>query len=78
MNNNGGNKPDFLDKGPFGSAPALDAVQKKIPGKAGDRFRDPGAANKNRAMNEKVTDFIRKQFEKMTGLVARAHLTLYR
>ncbi|KAL8654942.1 MAG: hypothetical protein Q9226_003236 [Calogaya cf. arnoldii] len=71
MNNNGGNKPDFLDK-------ALDAVQKKIPGKAGDRFRDPGAANKNRAMNEKVTDFVRKQFEKLTGLVARAHLILYR
>lgn len=29
---------------------ALDAAQKKIPGKAGDRFRGPDAANKNRAM----------------------------
>ena len=46
---------------------ALDAVQKKIPGKAGDRFRNPDAANKNRAMNEKITDFVRKQFEKMSG-----------
>ncbi|KAL8774969.1 MAG: hypothetical protein Q9209_000448 [Squamulea sp. 1 TL-2023] len=49
------------------SAIALDAAQKKIPGKAGDRFREPGAADKNRAMNEKITDFVRKQFEKMTG-----------
>ncbi|KAI4124649.1 MAG: hypothetical protein LQ338_004688 [Usnochroma carphineum] len=66
MNNNnqappaGGDNRDYLDK-------ALDAAQKKIPGKAGDRFRDPNAAQKNRAMNEKVTDFLRKQFEKMTG-----------
>lgn len=43
---------------------ALDAVQKKIPG---ERFQGPDAAQKNRAMNEKITDFIRKQFEKMTG-----------
>ncbi|KAL8862547.1 MAG: hypothetical protein Q9178_001045 [Gyalolechia marmorata] len=49
------------------SATALDAAQKKIPGKAGDRFRGPDAANKNRAMNEKITDFVRKQFEKVTG-----------
>ncbi|KAI4236874.1 MAG: hypothetical protein LQ349_002273 [Xanthoria aureola] len=74
MNNTGGNKPDYLDKEsaydilirpphPI----AFDAVQKKIPGKVGDRFRDPAAANKNRALNEKITDFARKQFEKMTG-----------
>ncbi|KAI4151442.1 MAG: hypothetical protein L6R39_002040 [Caloplaca ligustica] len=64
MNNNqapaGGDNRDYLDKG-------LDALQKKIPGKAGDRFRDPNATQKNRAMNEKITDFFRKQFEKMTG-----------
>ncbi|KAL8930387.1 MAG: hypothetical protein Q9172_000096 [Xanthocarpia lactea] len=63
MNNQapaGGNNRDYLDK-------ALDAAQKKIPGKAGARFRGPDAANKNRAMNEKITDFVRKQFEKMTG-----------
>lgn len=46
---------------------ALDAVEKKIPGKAGQRFQGPGASDKNRAMNEKITDFLRKQFEKMTG-----------
>ncbi|KAL8953012.1 MAG: hypothetical protein Q9222_001127 [Ikaeria aurantiellina] len=53
---------DYLDK-------ALDAAQKKIPGKAGDRFRDPNAVQKNRAMNEKITDFLRKQIEKITGFV---------
>ncbi|KAL8973333.1 MAG: hypothetical protein Q9183_000026 [Haloplaca sp. 2 TL-2023] len=56
----GADNRDYLDK-------ALDAVQKKIPGKAGDRFRDPNATEKNRAMNEKITDGIRKMFEKITG-----------
>ncbi|KAI4204681.1 MAG: hypothetical protein LQ350_000996 [Teloschistes chrysophthalmus] len=56
----GNNNRDYLDK-------ALDAVEKKIPGKAGQRFQGPGASDKNRAMNEKITDFLRKQFEKMTG-----------
>ena len=42
---------------------ALDAVEKKI---GGQRFADP---NKNRAMNEKITDAIRKAFEKVTGYV---------
>ncbi|KAL9019038.1 MAG: hypothetical protein Q9185_003689 [Variospora sp. 1 TL-2023] len=67
MNNHaapaGGDNRDYLDK-------ALDSVQKKIPGKAGDRFRDPNSAQKNRAMNEKITDFMRKQFQKMTGYVS--------
>ena len=45
---------DYLDKG-------LDAVEKKFGGK---RFADP---NTNRAMNEKITDFIRKMIEKVTG-----------
>ncbi|KAI4208711.1 MAG: hypothetical protein LQ348_000032 [Seirophora lacunosa] len=67
MNNSsapaGGDNRDYLDK-------ALDAAQKKIPGKAGDRFRDPNSAQKNRAMNEKITDFMRKQFEKITGCVS--------
>ena len=47
---------DYLDK-------ALDAVEKKF---GGNRFADP---NKNRAMNEKITDFIRKMIEKVTGYV---------
>ena len=45
---------DYLDKG-------LDAAQKKF---GGQKFADP---NKNRAMNEKITDAIRKAFEKVTG-----------
>ncbi|KAI9700316.1 MAG: hypothetical protein M1836_002331 [Candelina mexicana] len=45
---------DYLDKG-------LDAVEKKY---GGAKFQDP---NKNRAMNEKITDKIRYFFEKMTG-----------
>ncbi|KAL9127981.1 MAG: hypothetical protein Q9217_003242 [Psora testacea] len=48
------NDRDYLDKG-------LDSAQKKY---GGQRFSDP---NKNRAMNEKITDFIRRQFEKITG-----------
>ena len=48
---------DYLDKG-------LDAVEKKFGGK---RFADPNAVQKNRAMNEKITDFIRKGIEKVTG-----------
>ncbi|KAL8741448.1 MAG: hypothetical protein Q9190_005948 [Brigantiaea leucoxantha] len=55
-----GDKPDYLDK-------ALDAAEKKIPGKAGERFQGPDAAKKNRAMNEKITDALRKGFEKLTG-----------
>ncbi len=50
----GADNRDYLDKG-------LDAVEKKF---GGQRFADP---NKNRAMNEKITDFIRKMIEKVTG-----------
>ncbi len=52
--NPGGDNRDYLDKG-------LDAVEKKF---GGQRFADP---QKNRAMNEKITDFIRKMVEKVTG-----------
>lgn len=52
---------DYLDK-------ALDAVEKKF---GGERFADP---NKNRAMNEKITDFIRKMIEKVTGYVISLHI----
>ena len=45
---------DYLDKG-------LDALEKKF---GGARFADP---NRNRAMNEKITDFVRKVVEKVTG-----------
>ncbi|KAI9712877.1 MAG: hypothetical protein M1812_006746 [Candelaria pacifica] len=45
---------DYLDKG-------LDSIEKKY---GGAKFQDP---NKNRAMNEKITDKIRSVFEKMTG-----------
>ena len=48
---------DYLDKG-------LDAVEKKFGGK---RFAGSDAVQKNRAMNEKITDFIRKMIEKVTG-----------
>ena len=51
---------DYLDK-------ALDAVEKKF---GGQRFADP---NKNRAMNEKITDFIRKMIEKVTGYVCLSY-----
>lgn len=61
MNNNqGGDNRDYLDK-------ALEAIEKKIPGKAGARFQGPDASQKNRAMNEKITDAIRKGIEKLTG-----------
>ncbi|KAL9603683.1 MAG: hypothetical protein Q9219_001002 [cf. Caloplaca sp. 3 TL-2023] len=63
MNNQapaGKDNRDYLDK-------ALDAVEKKLPGKAGQRFQGPDAAQKNRAMNEKITDAIRKAIEKVTG-----------
>ena len=53
-NTGGADNRDYLDKG-------LDAVEKKF---GGQRFADP---NKNRAMNEKITDFIRKMIEKVTG-----------
>lgn len=56
---NPGDNRDYLDKG-------LDAVEKKFGGK---RFQDPNAAQKNRAMNEKITDKIRSLFEKATGYV---------
>lgn len=45
---------DYLDK-------ALEAVEKKY---GGQRFADP---SKYRAMNGKITDFIRKMIEKVTG-----------
>ena len=45
------------------SLPALDFIEKKL---GGSRFSDPNNA-KNRAMNEKITDGIRKVFEKLTG-----------
>lgn len=50
----GGDNRDYLDKG-------LDALEKKF---GGERFADP---SKNRAMNEKITDFLRKVIEKVTG-----------
>lgn len=50
----GSDNRDYLDK-------ALDAAEKKS---GGQRFADP---NKNRGMNEKITDFIRKMVEKVTG-----------
>lgn len=50
----GSDNRDYLDK-------ALDAAEKKF---GGQRFADP---NKNRGMNEKITDFIRKMVEKVTG-----------
>ncbi|KAL6721240.1 hypothetical protein ACLMJK_000342 [Lecanora helva] len=52
-----GDNRDYLDKG-------LDAVEKKF---GGQRFAGADAVQKNRAMNEKITDFIRKGFEKVTG-----------
>ena len=55
------NDRDYLDKG-------LESAQKKF---GGQKFADP---NKNRAMNEKITDFVRKQFEKITGLVCSCYL----
>ena len=55
-NAGGADNRDYLDKG-------LDAVEKKF---GGQRFADP---NKNRAMNEKITDFFRKMIEKVTGYV---------
>ena len=55
--NPGGDDRDYLDKG-------LDAVEKRFGGK---RFADPNSAQKNRAMNEKITDAIRKGIEKITG-----------
>ncbi|KAL8700301.1 MAG: hypothetical protein Q9201_005520 [Fulgogasparrea decipioides] len=58
----GGDKPDYLDKG-------FDSATKKLPGKAGEYFRDPKNAQKNRAMGEKTTDAIRKYVEKLTGYV---------
>lgn len=48
---------DYMDKG-------LDAIEKKF---GGQRFAGPDAVQKNRAMNEKITDYIRKTIEKVTG-----------
>jgi len=53
-NPSGGDGRDYMDKG-------LDAAEKKF---GGQRFADP---QKNRAMNEKITDYIRKTIEKVTG-----------
>jgi len=54
-----GDDRDYMDKG-------LDAAEKKF---GGQRFAGPDAVQKNRAMNEKITDYIRKTIEKVTGLV---------
>ena len=69
MNNNnnasnagGAGDRDYLDKG-------LDAVEKKF---GGERFAGPDAMQKNRGMNEKITDTIRKLIEKVTGYVRYA------
>lgn len=43
---------------------ALDAAEKKF---GGARFAGADAAQKNRGMNEKITDGIRKMVEKVTG-----------
>lgn len=43
---------------------ALDAAEKKF---GGAKFAGPDAAQKNRGMNEKITDGIRKMVEKVTG-----------
>lgn len=66
MNNNnnasnagGADDRDYLDKG-------LEAVEKKF---GGARFAGPDAMEKNRGMNEKITDTIRKFIEKVTGYV---------
>ena len=60
VNNAGGaDNRDYLDKG-------LEAVEKKF---GGARFAGPDAAAKNRSMNEKITDTIRKLIEKVTGYV---------
>ena len=72
MNNQGGNpggadNRDYLDKG-------LDAVEKKF---GGQRFAGPDAPQKNRAMNEKITDAIRKGIEKITGYVRLLLKLLY-
>lgn len=53
------NDRDYLDKG-------LDAAEKKF---GGARFQGADSVQKNRAMNEKITDFIRKGLEKITGFV---------
>lgn len=45
-------------------SPALEDAQQKYGGKY---FKDP---KKNRAMNEKITDFLRKFFEKKSGCVS--------
>lgn len=55
----GADNRDYLDKG-------LEAAEKKF---GGARFAGPDAAAKNRGMNEKITDAIRKLIEKVTGYV---------
>lgn len=66
MNNNnnasnagGADDRDYLDKG-------LETVEQKF---GGARFAGPNAMQKNRGMNEKITDTIRKLIEKVTGYV---------
>ena len=58
-NAGGADNRDYLDKG-------LEAVEKKF---GGARFAGPDAVEKNRGMNEKITDTIRKLIEKVTGYV---------
>ncbi|KAF2846032.1 hypothetical protein T440DRAFT_472187 [Plenodomus tracheiphilus IPT5] len=53
-NNQAGQKEDYLDKG-------LDAAEKKYGGSAGQD------SQKNRGVNEKITDGARGAFEKATG-----------
>ena len=55
----GADDRDYLDKG-------LEAVEKKF---GGERFAGADAMQKNRGMNEKITDTIRKLIEKITGYV---------
>ena len=58
-NAGGADNRDYLDKG-------LDAAEKKF---GGARFAGPDATERNRSMNEKITDTIRKFIEKVTGYV---------
>ncbi|KAH6637461.1 hypothetical protein C7974DRAFT_410939 [Boeremia exigua] len=55
-----GQKEDYLDKGTH-TSPCLDAAEKKWGGSMGQDTQ------KNRAVNEKITDGARNMFEKATG-----------
>ena len=61
-NASGADNRDYLDKG-------LEAAENKF---GGARFAGPDAMQKNRGMNEKITDTIRKLIEKVTGYVCYA------